>query len=122
MKKKEMVEKLRAKKIYNEFGITKDGHPFIHIRLPDSRDVSPKAVVLSIKGRNFKDTAWYQYGSKWFSFHNVESRKDAIKEAFAWVAEHYPKMKMVTSPLGRFSWIPEEDLNEALKGEKNEDC
>ncbi len=122
MKKKEMAEKLRAKKLFNEWGITKDGHPSLYIRIPDRRDVAPRAVVLFIKGRRFKDTAWYQDGSKWFAFHGVESRKEALKEAFAWIAERYPKMKMVTSPFNRNAWIPEEDLNEALKGCENENC
>ncbi len=116
MNKKEMKERLQAKKIYNDWGITKDGHPSIYIRIPDGRDVSPRAVVLSIKGKSFRDAPWYQHGSKWFSFHDVESRKEAIKKAFAWISEHYPEMKMVTSPFGRFAWVSEEDLNEALKG------
>ncbi len=108
-----LAEKLRAGKYYNDWDLTQDGHPMIHLRTA-LKAISRK-VLLSLKGRRFKDSAWYDNGSK--SFHEHPDNADNLKDALAWIEKRFPAMKMVKSPFGgRFSYVPEEDLKAVLKG------
>ncbi len=113
---KKIAEQLRTKKIFNEWGIAKDGHPIISVHRPSgSRDVSGHAVVLSLKGRSFKDQHWSHNGSLWFHyFSGREAEKEATQRAIEWVSQHFPAIKMVKSPFSKDAWVPEEDLNEKL--------
>jgi hypothetical protein len=108
-----LTEKLNAIKYYNDWDLTKDGHPMIHLRTA-SKAIS-RGILLSLKGRRFKDSAWYDNGSK--SFHDHFGDHEAnLKDALAWVEKRFPGMKMVKSPFGgRYNYIPEEDLKDVLK-------
>ncbi len=111
---KKIASKLNELKIYNDWGIAKDGHPYIFIRRPSRRDVTPDAVVLSLKGRAFKDTAWYQNGSLWFTIH-IGGKEEGLRKAFDWVEKHFPGKKMVMSPFSKSAWVFEDDLKAALE-------
>jgi hypothetical protein len=117
--KKVVADKLRSKNILNEWDLMKNGHPYVTIRGPSgSQDVTPHAVVLSVKGRRFKDAAWYENGARWFSYQGKEDREAATKKAFEWIEKAFPGMKMVASPFNRNSWVPEEDLNAIMEENK----
>ena len=118
---KKIAELLRAHKLYNDWDLTNDGHPMIHVHRPSGyRDVSGHAVVLSIKGRKFKDTPWYQNGDKWFGYLGKDGQQVELENALAWVAKRFPDLKMVKSPFYKDAWIVEADLNERLKEIENE--
>ena len=103
-------EALRSIKIYNDWELTATGHPMIHYR--GAQRAIPNDLLLSIKGKAFKDAPWYNNGAKSFCDHR--ERTENLKDALAWIEQNFPSMKMVRSPFGGFSYIPEEDLNKAL--------
>jgi len=110
------TDKLNLIKIYNDYDITDAGHPFVSIRIPSSREVTPKSVRVFVKGKSFKNSAWYEDGGKCFSYQGgKEGRDDSIKKAMDLIERLFPGMKMVKSPFGRFAWVPEEDLKKKLE-------
>ena len=107
-----LTERLRAIGHYNDWDITANGHPMIHLRTASK--AIPRNILLKLKGFSFTNSAWYDNGAK--SFHEHADNADNLKDALAWVEKKFPGMKMVKSPFGgRFTYIPEEDLKAALK-------
>lgn len=110
------TEALRKVKIYNDYEITSDGNPMIWLKSSGTRDVTPKAVVISIKGRVFKGVPWYQSGDRWFTYiGGKENRDKAYQQAFDWMKENFPKIEMIKAPFDRFRYVSKEDLEKALK-------
>lgn len=113
VKTKEMQEILRKKRIFNDYEITKKGHPYIYVRTK-SGSMVPKSVVIVLKGYWFKNSAWYEHGQKFISYSDREDRAEKIKDAIAWAERNFD-VKMVKSPFGPHAWVPEADLKEALE-------
>lgn len=110
-----LTEALKKAKIYNSYDIVSKGSPMIFLHIPSTRECTPHAVVLSIRGMRFKNVGWYQDGDKWFSYLGKEERVEAYQKAFEWIKKNFPKMEMVKSPFSRFAYVPKEDLERALE-------
>lgn len=106
-----ITDKLKEIDIHNDYEIALKGHPIVGIhRRSGYRDVTPYAVTLAVKGSRFKNQPYYQFNDKWFTYLGKEGRDKAYQEAFAWIAEYFPGMKMVKSPFDQYNYVPEEDL------------
>ena len=113
---KKIAETLNEKGILNDYGIVENGHPWIYLYIPGQRDMLPSAWVLTVKGMEFKKAAWYEHGSRHYSYMGVQRRKERLTEVLEWVEVNFPDIKMVKSPFSRFDLIPEADLKKALEG------
>ena len=114
MSRRAQAELLRKARIFNDHGITQKGHPFFSFDANDRLTMKPSRWSLCVKGRKFKGP-WYQNGSLWFCCNGVEERKQKKQEALKWIEEHFPGVEMAPSPFFRLSFVPKQDLEEALK-------
>ena len=116
-----LTDELSKIGIHNPHNLTQKGHPFIHYHPREPRTCRTAAWVLCIKGKIFKDTAWYENGNKHFSVYNKDNKEPQLQAAITLAEKLCPEVKMVKGPW-KETWVTEDDLLEATKlasGAKN---
>lgn len=105
------TNQLGAIGIHNLYDMTSKGLPMIHYTVPGSQSVLNSRWLLSIKGKHFKDAAWYDHGSLSFVVYGgVEKRNEGLFKALDSCKELFPDVEMVKSPWP-FSYVNKVDLD-----------
>ena len=113
------TDRLAAIGIHNPHNLTSDGMPLITYSAHYGRDPIPSAWVVTVKGRRFKNTEWYEYGSKHFTGAAKGPRsKEPMEQAFALVKRMFPTVEMVKGPWP-YTYVNKADLDKAKEAVKN---
>jgi hypothetical protein len=97
--------------ICNPHLMCSDGMPVIYYS--EGHSVIGRAWVVSVKGKSFKDAAWYEHGSKRFGYYGKEGREESLNEALAFVKTLFPDVEMVKGPWPS-TYVAKSDLDAAL--------
>ena len=105
---KDALEKIG---IHNPHNLCSNGMPVVYYS--EGHSVIGKAWVVAVKGKEFKDTAWYEHGNKRFSYYGKQGREDSLKEALEFVKQLLPNVEMVKGPWPS-TYVAKNDMDAAM--------
>jgi len=95
-----LADKLSARGVYNPYYFY-GNEPYVGWAQNGGRSVLPPWFSVNKHGEKLSE-AWYEHGSKCFSYYGKDSKPKALADAISWASERFGIKEWARDPFG--SW------------------